>query len=51
MTYTVSGRTWSQRIVTKNLSEDALEAQLAEAGLQRTGYLTPDKMWVRAQPV
>lgn len=51
LTHTIDGRSWSQRIVTKNLSEDALDAQLAEAGLRRTGYLTPDRMWVRAQPV
>lgn len=51
LTHTIDGRTWSQRIVTKNLTEDALAAQLAEVGLQRTGYLTTNKMWVRAQPI
>jgi 2-polyprenyl-3-methyl-5-hydroxy-6-metoxy-1,4-benzoquinol methylase len=51
LTHTVNGRTWSQRILTKNLSEDTLSAQLAEVGLRRTGYLTPNKMWLRAQPI
>ncbi|MEV4264388.1 class I SAM-dependent methyltransferase [Kribbella sp. NPDC049584] len=50
LTYTIDGKTWSQRILTQNLSEDDLAAQLAEVGLQRTAYLTPDKTWVRAQP-
>jgi SAM-dependent methyltransferase len=48
LTYTIGDRSWSQKILTQNLSEDQLAAQLAEAGLQRTGYLTPDKTWVRA---
>lgn len=50
LTHTIDGRTWSQRIITKNLSEDTLSTQLTEAGLHRTGYLTSDKMWLRAQP-
>ncbi|MGZ0153165.1 class I SAM-dependent methyltransferase [Kribbella sp. WER1] len=48
LTHIVNGRSWSQRIVTKYLSEDELTAQLAEAGLRLGGYLTPDRMWVRA---
>ncbi|GAA1565451.1 class I SAM-dependent methyltransferase [Kribbella karoonensis] len=49
LTHVVNGRSWSQRIVTKYLSEDELTAQLADAGLQLSGYLTPDRMWVRAR--
>ncbi|WP_427892472.1 class I SAM-dependent methyltransferase [Kribbella sp. GL6] len=49
LTHIVNGRSWSQRIVTKYLSEDDLAAQLAEVGLQLSGYLTPDRMWVRAE--
>ncbi|GAA1122447.1 class I SAM-dependent methyltransferase [Kribbella jejuensis] len=48
LTHIVNGRSWSQRIVTRYLSEDELTAQLAAAGLQLGGYLTPDRMWVRA---
>nr|WP_238351174.1 class I SAM-dependent methyltransferase [Kribbella shirazensis] len=51
LAYTIDGRSWSQRIITKNLAEDELAAQLATAGLRRTEYLTPDKAWVRAQPI
>jgi hypothetical protein len=50
LTHTIDGRTWSQRIRTKNLPEDHLSAQLAQAGLTRTTYLTPDKSWLQAQP-
>ncbi|MDX2972141.1 class I SAM-dependent methyltransferase [Kribbella solani] len=50
LTHTVGGRSWSQRILTQNLTEDQLATQLAEAGLQRTRYLTPDQVWVVAQP-
>lgn len=49
LTHTIDGRTWSQRILTKNLSEEHLTAQLAEAGLRLGGYLTTDRMWIRAQ--
>ncbi|HZX01496.1 class I SAM-dependent methyltransferase [Kribbella sp.] len=49
LTHIVKGRTWSPRIVTKYLSEDELTAQLAEAGLQLSGYLSADRMWVRAE--
>ncbi|HEY3562803.1 MAG TPA: class I SAM-dependent methyltransferase [Kribbella sp.] len=51
LTYTIGDRTWSQRILTQNLSEDELAGQLAEVGLQRTDYLTPDRTWVRARPL
>ena len=50
LTYTIGDRTWSQRILTQNLTEEQLSAQLTEAGLQLTGYLTPDHTWVRAKP-
>jgi 2-polyprenyl-3-methyl-5-hydroxy-6-metoxy-1,4-benzoquinol methylase len=51
LTHTIDGKSWSQRILTQNLTEDHLATQLAEVGLRRTGYLTPDHTWVRAQPV
>jgi 2-polyprenyl-3-methyl-5-hydroxy-6-metoxy-1,4-benzoquinol methylase len=50
LTHTVGGRTWSQRILTQNLSEDQLTTQLTEAGLTLADYLTPDQTWVRARP-
>jgi 2-polyprenyl-3-methyl-5-hydroxy-6-metoxy-1,4-benzoquinol methylase len=50
LTHTIGGRSWSQRILTQNLTEPQLSAQLAEAGLTLTDYLTPDKTWVRARP-
>jgi SAM-dependent methyltransferase len=49
LTHTIDGRTWSQRIRTKNLPEDHLAAQLTESGLRLTSYLTPDRMWIQAQ--
>ncbi|WP_405067427.1 class I SAM-dependent methyltransferase [Kribbella sp. NBC_01510] len=49
LTHTIGGRSWSQRILTQNLTEEQLSAQLTEAGLTLTDYLTPDKTWVRAQ--
>jgi len=51
LTHTIGGRSWSQRILTQNLSEEQLAAQLHEVGLERTDYLTPDKTWVRARPL
>jgi SAM-dependent methyltransferase len=51
LTYTIGDRTWSQRILTQNLSEERLTAQLTEVGLTLTDYLTPDKTWIRARPV
>jgi 2-polyprenyl-3-methyl-5-hydroxy-6-metoxy-1,4-benzoquinol methylase len=48
LSHTVGDRTWSQRILTQNLAEDQLTAQLTEAGLTLTDYLTPDRTWVRA---
>jgi SAM-dependent methyltransferase len=50
LTYTIGGRTWSQRILTQNLSEDQLTTQLTAAGLALTDYLTPDKTWIHARP-
>ncbi|WP_132209424.1 class I SAM-dependent methyltransferase [Kribbella steppae] len=49
LTHTVDGRSWSQRILTQNLTDEQLTAQLAEAGLTLTDYLTPDQTWVRAR--
>ena len=51
LTYTIDGRTWSQRILTQNLLEPQLSAQLTEAGLTLADYLTPDQTWVRARRV
>ena len=50
LTYTIGDRTWSQRILTQNLSDERLAAELTEAGLELLEYLTPDKTWVRARP-
>jgi SAM-dependent methyltransferase len=50
LTYTIGEHTWSQRILTQNLSDDQLAAELSEAGLELSEYLTPDKTWVRARP-
>ncbi|GAA1593089.1 hypothetical protein GCM10009804_56950 [Kribbella hippodromi] len=50
LTHTVGGKSWSQHILTQNLTEDQLARQLAEAGLHRTAYLTPDQTWVVATP-
>ena len=50
LTHTIGDRSWSQRILTQNLSDDQLSAQLTEAGLTLSDYLTPDKTWVRARP-
>ncbi|WP_406053314.1 class I SAM-dependent methyltransferase [Kribbella sp. NBC_00889] len=49
LTHTIGDRSWSQRILTQNLSDDQLSAQLTEAGLTLADYLTPDKTWVRAR--
>ncbi|GAB3831480.1 hypothetical protein [Kribbella italica] len=46
MTHTVAGRTWSQRVVVQNFTDDALEILLAEAGLGKVDYLTPDHTWL-----
>lgn len=51
LTHTIGDRTWSQRILTQNLSEDELADQLARVGLRRTEYLTPDRTWLRASPI
>lgn len=50
LTHTVDGRSWSQRILTQNLTDEQLTAQLAEAGLTLAEYLTPDRTWIRARP-
>ncbi|MFG1622154.1 class I SAM-dependent methyltransferase [Kribbella sp. NPDC049227] len=49
LTHTIGDRAWSQRILTQNLSDDQLSAQLTEAGLTLADYLTPDRNWVRAR--
>ncbi|MEU4192256.1 methyltransferase domain-containing protein [Kribbella sp. NPDC026611] len=51
LTHTIGGRTWSQHILTKNLSDEELVSQLTAAGLRLAKYLTPDKTWVSARPL
>ncbi|GAA1671507.1 class I SAM-dependent methyltransferase [Kribbella yunnanensis] len=51
ITHTRNGRTWSQQLLTQNLTEEHLTGQLTEAGLQLAEYLTPDTSWVRARPI
>lgn len=51
VTHTRDGRTWSQRVLTQNLTEEQLAGQFTEAGLRLAEYLTPDTSWVRANPV
>jgi hypothetical protein len=51
VTHTIGGRSWSQRVLTQNLTEEQLAGQLTEAGLRLDEYLTPDSSWVRARPV
>ncbi|TWD84867.1 methyltransferase family protein [Kribbella amoyensis] len=50
MTHTLGDRTWSQRIVVQNLTEQQLTGNLAAAGLRFVEHLSPDKTWVRATP-
>lgn len=49
MTYTVNGHTWSQHVLVQNLTEERLIAALGASGLTLTGYLTPDRGWIRAR--
>ncbi|GAA3582573.1 class I SAM-dependent methyltransferase [Kribbella ginsengisoli] len=49
MIYTVDGRTWSQHVLVKNLTEETLSAALHASGLALDGYLTPDRGWIRAK--
>lgn len=51
MTYTIGDQTWSQRILVQNLTEEQLAEDLRASGLALTDYLTPDKGWIRAQPL
>ncbi|MFF1820070.1 class I SAM-dependent methyltransferase [Kribbella sp. NPDC058245] len=51
VTHTIGGRSWSQRVLTQNLTEEQLAGQLVEAGLRLDEYLTPDTSWVRARPI
>ncbi len=48
LTHTRDGRSWSQRVLTQNLTEQQLTDQLAAAGLKLVRYLTPDTSWVLA---
>jgi len=48
LTHTRDGRSWSQRVLTQNLTEAQLTSQLAEAGLRLVRYLTPATSWVLA---
>lgn len=50
MTHTVAGRTWSQRVVVQNFTDEGLETLVAEAGLGEVRYLTDDHTWLTARP-
>ncbi|ONI74584.1 hypothetical protein BWI15_13185 [Kribbella sp. ALI-6-A] len=50
MTHTVAGRTWSQRVVAQNFTDEELATLLAESGLTSITYLTPDHTWLTARP-
>jgi SAM-dependent methyltransferase len=50
MTHTVGDRTWSQRVVVQNFTDDQLATTLAGAGLDSIDYLTPDHTWLTARP-
>jgi SAM-dependent methyltransferase len=51
MTHTVAGRTWSQRVVVQNFTDEELTTVLAEAGLEPPDYLTADHTWLTARPI
>ncbi|WP_165956548.1 class I SAM-dependent methyltransferase [Kribbella antibiotica] len=51
LTHTRDGQSWSQRVLTQNLTEEELSSQLAEVGLRLDEYLTPNTAWVRARPI
>ena len=38
-------------VVVQNFTDEELEALLAEAGLGKVDYLTPDHTWLTASPV
>jgi SAM-dependent methyltransferase len=48
--YQVGDRVWAQTFTAERLDDEALEADLAEAGLAVDAYLTGDGSWVRAVP-
>ena len=49
--YVAGDRRWTQTFTARQLSEPALTASLAQAGLRLDRYLTPDQGWFRAVPV
>jgi SAM-dependent methyltransferase len=49
--YQAGERVWTQTFTAARLDDQALEAALAEAGLEVDAYLTGDGSWVRAAPV
>ncbi|WP_432937913.1 class I SAM-dependent methyltransferase [Kribbella sp. CA-253562] len=51
MTHTVAGRTWSQRVVAQNFTDEELATLLAESGLGSVSYLTQDHTWLAARPI
>lgn len=49
--YRAGRRVWTQTFTAERLDDQALEAALADAGLEVDAYLTGDGSWVRAVPV
>lgn len=48
--YAVDDLCWEQWFRAARLDVDTLDAELARAGLRRTGWLTPDETWFTARP-
>ena len=48
--YSVEDLRWEQWFRTARLDVDTLDAELAVAGVRRTGWLTPDETWFAAAP-
>jgi SAM-dependent methyltransferase len=49
--YVAGDRRWTQTFTARQLTESALRASLATAGLRLDRYLTPDQRWFLAVPV
>lgn len=48
--YQVGDSTWTQSVVTRRVSDSWLEAALSSANLAIDGFLTPNRVWIRARP-
>ncbi|MEU3982769.1 class I SAM-dependent methyltransferase [Streptomyces sp. NPDC026672] len=46
--YVFPDAVWTQTFLARPLTKEQFEEALAEAGLEVDGYLTPDRIWVRA---